>query len=83
MAKETKYVCQIYTKTKRGQLVIDETIECRNAVAAEMRAEKLWQTGNHEGVDALMIAADPEQGDYDEPVFLVRLGNVPDTEGLD
>jgi hypothetical protein len=83
MVKETKYVCQIYKKTARGQLILDETIECRSEIAAEMRAEKLWQSGNHEGVDALVIAADPEQGEYDEPVFLTRLGNVPDTETMD
>jgi len=81
MTKETKYVCQIYKKTNKGQIVIDETIECRTAVAAEMRAEKLWQSGGYEGIDALTISADPEQGEYDEPVFLTRLGNVPDTEG--
>ena len=80
MAKETKFICQIYKKTSQGQLVIDESIECRSEIAAEMRAEKLWQSGNYEGVDALVIAADPEQGEYDEPVFLTRLGAVPDTD---
>jgi len=83
MAKETRYVCQIYGKNKNGQLVIDETIECRSEIAAEMRAEKLWDSGNYEGVDALVIAADPEEGEYDDPVFLTRLGNVPDSDGLD
>lgn len=79
MTLETKYVCQIYKKTKTGRLVIDETIECRSEGAAEMRAEKLWESGNHDGVDALVLAADPEQGIYEEPVFLTRFGDVPDS----
>jgi hypothetical protein len=78
MAIETKYICQTYKKTAKGQLVIDETIECRNDIAAEMRAEKLWESGNYEGVDALVLAADPEMGEYDEPVFVARFGAVPD-----
>jgi hypothetical protein len=80
MAKETKYICHIYRKTNKGQLVIDETIECRSELAAEMRAEKIWESGTHEGVDAVMLAADPELGEYDEPVFITRFGVVPDTE---
>ncbi len=82
MAIETKFICQIYAKNSKGQLVIEETIECRNEIAAEMRAEKLMQSGTHIGVDALKIAADPEQGEYDEPVFIARLGEVPDN-GMD
>ncbi|NQW00492.1 MAG: hypothetical protein HQ483_12385 [Rhodospirillales bacterium] len=80
MAKEFKYLCQVYMQNSKGQLVIDQTIECRSELAAEMRAEKIWQSGNYAGVDALLIGADPEQGDYDAPVFITRLGNVPDEE---
>jgi len=80
MAKETKYICQIYKKTTKGQLVVDETIECRSELAAEMRAEKIWASGNHEGVDAVMLAADPDLGEYDEPKFITRFGAVPDME---
>lgn len=80
MAKETKYLCYIYKRNSSGQLIIDETIECRSELACEMRAEKLWAAGHYVGVDAVMVAADPEQGEYDEPVFLTRLGEVPETE---
>ena len=80
MAKETKYICYVYKKNSNGQLVIDETIECRSEVSAEMRAEKLWDTGNYEGVDALVISADPDEGEYDDPIFLTRHGDVPDTD---
>jgi hypothetical protein len=80
MAKEFKYICQVYQKSPKGHLVIDQSIECRSELAAEMRAEKIWQTGNYAGVDAVLIGADPEQGDYDEPVFITRLGSVPESE---
>ncbi len=83
MAKETKYVCQVYRKNKHGQLVIDETIECRNEVSTEMRAEKIWESGTCEGVDAVILAADADNGEYDDPVFITRLGNVPDSDGMD
>ena len=33
--------------------------------------------GNVVGVDVVSQTADPEMGDYDEPIFLQRLGNVP------
>ncbi len=29
------------------------------------------------GVDVVRQTADPEMGDYEEPIFLQRLGNVP------
>ena len=45
-----------------------------------MRAEKIWASGNHEGVDAVMLAADPDLGEYDEPKFITRFGAVPDME---
>ena len=80
MTKETKYLCYTYKRNSRGQLMIDETIECRSELAAEMRAEKLWDAGHYEGVDALVVAADPEQGEYAEPFFLTRLGEVPESE---
>ena len=33
------------------------------------------------GVDAFSITADEELGEYGEPVFHARLGQVPDHEG--
>ena len=31
-------------------------------------------------VDAYKVTGDPKSGEYDDPVFLVRLGSVPRTE---
>ena len=42
---------------------------------------RLFDTGNYAGVDAFTITADEELGEYGEPVFHVRLGQVPDHEG--
>lgn len=80
MAMETKFLCQTYVTNSAGQPIIEETFECRSELAAEMRAEKLWETGRYEGVDAVVVSADPDEGEYDEPKFLIRLGNVPEYE---
>ena len=36
--------------------------------------------GSVAGVDVVRQTADPDLGDYDEPVFLDRLGSVPTIE---
>ena len=36
--------------------------------------------GSVVGVDVVCQTADPEMGDYDEPIFVQRLGSVPPTE---
>ena len=53
----------------------------RSASAAHERAKRLFDTGNYAGVDAFTITADEELGEYGEPVFHARLGQVPDHEG--
>jgi hypothetical protein len=37
----------------------------------------MMEGGNVVGVDVVSQTADPEMGDYEEPIFLQRLGNVP------
>ena len=49
--------------------------------AARERAERIFETGNYAGVDAYTVTGNPEMGEYGEPVFHVRLGNVPRHEG--
>ena len=38
-------------------------------------ARRLFDTGRYAGVDAYKVTSDPQLGEYDEPVFLVRLGS--------
>ena len=37
--------------------------------------------GRYSGVDAVTVTGDPDLGEYADPVFHVRLGQVPDSEG--
>ena len=45
------------------------------------RAERMFETGNYVGIDAYTVTGNPFMGEYGEPVFHVRLGNVPPHEG--
>ena len=81
MVKETVHIVQPYWEDKRKGLVPAEALPVRSADAAHERAKRLFDTGNYAGVDAFTITADEELGEYGEPVFHARLGQVPDHEG--
>ena len=49
--------------------------------AARERAERMFETGSYAGIDAYTVTGNPEMGEYGEPVFHARLGNVPHHEG--
>ena len=70
-----------YWEDKKKGLVPAEALPVRSAEAARERAKRLFDTGNYMGVDAFTITADEELGEYGEPVFHARLGQVPDHEG--
>ncbi len=77
---KTHYVCQIYRREKRSRLQIEQTIECRDSAHAMDRAQRAFDLGRHAGVDAYSIVVDAEMDDVGMPVFLVRLGDVPEVE---
>ncbi len=77
-AEETRHVVQPYKLKKGGGLVAADVFVARNAIAAQDRARKLYATGRFAGVDAYTATNDPEAGEYGEPVFLARLGRVPE-----
>ncbi len=58
-----------------------DPLPARSALAVRARAEKLFETGRYAGVDAYTVTSDEEAGEYGDPVFLIRLGRVPDVEG--
>ena len=62
-------------------LVPGDPLIVSTAGSAMERAARLHQTGRYAGVDAYSIKVDEEAGDYGEPVFHARLGQVPDYEG--
>ena len=76
----TKHIVQPYNTNRRKVPVPANPLVVRNATVARMRAEKLFEAGRHVGVDAYSVTSDPDAGEYGEPVFLVRLGSVPQTE---
>ena len=77
MAREIKHLVQPYRLEKR-RLIPADALPVRSAPAAKVRAEKLYGTGRYAGVDAYTVTSDDEAGEYGDPVFLVRLGRVPD-----
>ena len=81
MVKETVHIVLPYWENKRKGLVPAEALPVRSPSAAPERAKRLFDTGNYAGVDAFTITADEEIGEYGEPVFHARLGQVPDHEG--
>ena len=44
---------------------------------AESRAQRMFDGGSYAGCDAYSIEVDVELGDYSDPSFILRLGDVP------
>ncbi len=79
------YICQTYVEQKPGRdeqtsLKIGKQFQYSTAAEAQNRAEREAQSEDCAGADAYMISEDPESGEIGSPSFLVRLGNVPDTD---
>lgn len=87
MSTTTRFICQAYGREERGKgkafrsvLVKTTAVECKSAPEAEERARKMFDRGSHAGIDAFSVEIDIELGDYSDPNFLVRLGDVPPLE---
>ena len=80
MAQETLFICQPYIVGKKGALKPQPPIAYKTEPQASQRAHRMMDGGSVAGVDVVRQTADPEMGDYDEPVFLLRLGSVPKAE---
>ena len=81
MALQTHIVVQPYVSGKKGALAPAPAIEVKTAEAGRVRAERMMEGGRVLGVDVVQTEVDSEAGDYSEPVFLARLGQVPAVEG--
>ncbi|MDR3435746.1 hypothetical protein [Telmatospirillum sp.] len=77
MPRETVFICQPYVRGARASLKAEQPIPYKVAEQALLRAQRMMASGHFVGVDVVRQTADPEIGDYDEPVFLERLGSVP------
>jgi hypothetical protein len=80
MAQETLFICQPYILGKRGGLKAQPPISYKTEPQAHQRATRMMEGGSVAGVDVVRQTADPETGDYEDPVFLHRLGAVPTNE---
>ncbi|KJS42951.1 MAG: hypothetical protein VR70_03310 [Rhodospirillaceae bacterium BRH_c57] len=81
MAIETLYICQPYANGKKGGLKPQPPISCKTEQQALQRAQRMMDGGSVAGIDVVRQSADPEMGDYEEPVYLHRLGTVPGGDG--
>ncbi len=82
MSSKSYFICQVYERKKQSRgkgdvLAKGATHECASADDAVRKANKLFDSGSHVGVDAFTLEVDPEMGDYGDPLFLLRLGDVP------
>jgi hypothetical protein len=82
-ATKVHYICQTYVEQKRGRdgqasLKIGKQFQYSTASEAQNRAEREAQSEGCAGADAYMVSEDPKSGEVGSPVFLVRLGNVPE-----
>lgn len=80
MPQQILFICQPYVEGKKGALKPQPAVSYKTEEQALQRARRMMDGGNVAGVDVVRQTADPELGDYDEPVFLARLGSVPKTE---
>ncbi|WP_299293145.1 hypothetical protein [uncultured Tateyamaria sp.] len=81
------YICQTYLEQKPGRdgqagLKIGKQFQYSTAAEAQNRAEREAQNEDCSGADAYMISEDPNSGEVGPPSFLIRLGNVPETDDL-
>ncbi|KPU84650.1 hypothetical protein JI58_02440 [Marinosulfonomonas sp. PRT-SC04] len=82
---KTHYICQMYerlsgTRGKTAALSVAKSVECSNEEQLVDRAERSFASGSFVGVDAYRIEIDPDLGEPNDPVFLARLGDVPELE---
>lgn len=77
MPSITQIICQPYRLDKSGHLRPDTAIHCSDAAVAQRRASRLIENGRAVGVDVVRQTVDENLGDYGEPEFLGRHGQVP------
>lgn len=66
----------------QASLKVDKQFEYSTALEAKNRAERESISKDCAGADAYMVSEDPNSGEVGAPDSLIRLGNVPEFEGL-
>ncbi len=79
MASNQKlHVVRNYVIEEKRGLMLNQTLTFSNSNAAQAGAEKLYETGRYDGVDAFSVTVDEETGEHGEQIFHARLGRVPE-----
>ena len=81
------YICQTYVEKTVGRstqasLQIGKQFQYSTAAQAEERAERECRSENCVGADAYMVTEDLDTGEVGAPIFIARLGTVPEVEGF-
>jgi hypothetical protein len=73
---ETQYIVQGFVAGKRGRVEALAPMAFKTEDEARRRASRLGETC--QGVIAFAQSADPEAGEYADPVVFERIGEIPD-----
>ena len=81
LEEQTMHIVQpfrmVTSKGHKSTLTPVDPLSVISEDAARERAERMFETGSYAGIDAYTVTGNPDIGEYGEPVFHVRLGNVP------
>lgn len=80
MASTTRIIYQPYVAGARGALKPGPAVACRSAEEGVRRAERALQGGSIVGAQVVRMTHDDDAGEFGDPEFLARLGQVPDGE---
>ncbi len=83
MLNNSEFICQIYeweTQANASHPVLTKAqmFECPDSRDAENRANKIHDGKQYAGIDAFKVSIDDDTGEYREPEFIARLGDVPE-----
>lgn len=76
----TQIIYQPYLRGARGSLKAGTAIACRTAEAGLLRAERALAAGTIVGAQIVRVSHDDDAGEFTEPEFLSRVGQVPETD---
>jgi hypothetical protein len=79
MPMQSQVIVQSYTRDPKGILKAELAVAAPDPEAGKQFAERLLNKLERVvGVDVVRMEADPDAGEYGEPEYLERLGEVPD-----
>lgn len=82
MASVEYHSVQPFVRTTKGRIAAGPIRSCTSPEHAKRLAERLVAERSAVGALAYTRAGDDEFNVFDEPVFLVRVGNVPEHDSF-